>query len=310
MKTRLPRSPLSVLLLTLTVCVSVFAQTLVFQGRVVDVTDGDTVTVLTQSNTEFQVRCRGINAPKGEEGFAFHSRQRLIDFLVDEPVMVRLAQRDHDGTVVGTILWNGRDVCLDQVRAGLARRDEESEQSRSTQQQYAGAESSARNNRFGLWSSPALQTGTSSTGSGAASPETSTSLPQTFLYQRQLTTSVSDVKGVPSSSGTVVTVRGYFRKDGTYVAGHKRTAPDGDFNNNWSTQGNVNPYTGEVGTKRQSRWITALKWIGVGAALGGLMYLDAKYPTATARCNDGTYSYSQHRQGTCSHHGGVAYWLR
>ena len=32
-------------------------------------------------------------------------------------------------------------------------------------------------------------------------------------------------------------------------------------------------------------------------------------PGATARCNDGTYSYSQHRQGTCSHHGGVAVWL-
>lgn len=29
---------------------------------------------------------------------------------------------------------------------------------------------------------------------------------------------------------------------------------------------------------------------------------------ATARCNDGTYSYSQTRQGTCSHHGGVAEW--
>lgn len=27
---------------------------------------------------------------------------------------------------------------------------------------------------------------------------------------------------------------------------------------------------------------------------------------ATAQCNDGTYSFSQHRQGTCSHHGGVA----
>src|SRR3569833_292990 len=29
----------------------------------------------------------------------------------------------------------------------------------------------------------------------------------------------------------------------------------------------------------------------------------------TAICNDGTTSYSQHRQGTCSHHGGVAQWL-
>jgi hypothetical protein len=30
---------------------------------------------------------------------------------------------------------------------------------------------------------------------------------------------------------------------------------------------------------------------------------------ATAKCGDGTYSSSQHRQGTCSKHGGVAAWL-
>src|SRR5215831_1265738 len=30
---------------------------------------------------------------------------------------------------------------------------------------------------------------------------------------------------------------------------------------------------------------------------------------ATAQCRDGRYSFSQHRQGTCSHHGGVARWL-
>lgn len=30
---------------------------------------------------------------------------------------------------------------------------------------------------------------------------------------------------------------------------------------------------------------------------------------ATAKCGDGTYSFSQHRSGTCSHHGGVVRWL-
>jgi hypothetical protein len=30
---------------------------------------------------------------------------------------------------------------------------------------------------------------------------------------------------------------------------------------------------------------------------------------ASAQCNDGTYSFSEHHQGTCSHHGGVARWL-
>ncbi|MFV0545695.1 MAG: DUF3761 domain-containing protein [Bacteroides sp.] len=32
-------------------------------------------------------------------------------------------------------------------------------------------------------------------------------------------------------------------------------------------------------------------------------------PGATALCRDGTYSFSQSRRGTCSHHGGVAKWL-
>jgi uncharacterized protein DUF3761 len=32
-------------------------------------------------------------------------------------------------------------------------------------------------------------------------------------------------------------------------------------------------------------------------------------PGATAVCRDGTYSFSQHRSGTCSYHGGVARWL-
>ncbi len=31
---------------------------------------------------------------------------------------------------------------------------------------------------------------------------------------------------------------------------------------------------------------------------------------ATARCRDGIFSFSKHRRGTCSHHGGVAVWLK
>jgi hypothetical protein len=45
-------------------------------------------------------------------------------------------------------------------------------------------------------------------------------------------------------------VRGYFRRDGTYVRGHYRTNRDNSFYNNWSTRGNVNPFTGRVGTKQ------------------------------------------------------------
>lgn len=43
-----------------------------------------------------------------------------------------------------------------------------------------------------------------------------------------------------------VDVRGYFRRDGTYVRPHYRSVPDGNPYNNWSYPGNVNPYTGKV----------------------------------------------------------------
>ncbi len=50
---------------------------------------------------------------------------------------------------------------------------------------------------------------------------------------------------IPAVAGNV---KGYTRKDGTYVAPHHRTNPDGNPHNNYSTQGNYNPYTGKQGT--------------------------------------------------------------
>lgn len=45
-----------------------------------------------------------------------------------------------------------------------------------------------------------------------------------------------------------VKVKGYYRKDGTYVQPHYRSSPDGNPYNNWSYPGNTNPYTGKTAT--------------------------------------------------------------
>ncbi len=44
-------------------------------------------------------------------------------------------------------------------------------------------------------------------------------------------------------------VNGYYKSNGTYVQGHYRSSPDSFKNNNWSTSGNTNPYTGKKGTR-------------------------------------------------------------
>lgn len=47
----------------------------------------------------------------------------------------------------------------------------------------------------------------------------------------------------------------------------------------------------------------------VGNQVHSPAYSNTAPEGASAQCRDGTYSFSQSRRGTCSHHGGVASWL-
>ena len=46
-----------------------------------------------------------------------------------------------------------------------------------------------------------------------------------------------------------VYVRGYYKDNGTFVQPHYRTTQNNTVYDNWSTYPNVNPYTGNIGTK-------------------------------------------------------------
>lgn len=52
-----------------------------------------------------------------------------------------------------------------------------------------------------------------------------------------------------ASTAGDVWVNGYFRKDGSYVDGHFRQRPNSTNSDNYSAQGNMNPYTGKAGTR-------------------------------------------------------------
>jgi hypothetical protein len=55
------------------------------------------------------------------------------------------------------------------------------------------------------------------------------------------------------SSGGSNSVRGYTKKDGTYVAPHQRTNPNQTQRDNWSSKPNSNPYTGKEGKKEPQK---------------------------------------------------------
>ena len=62
---------------------------------------------------------------------------------------------------------------------------------------------------------------------------------------------------------------------------------------------------------RDQRMKRVVLLVALGASLGlpTAAVADGGPVGATARCRDGTYSFSQHHQGACSHHRGVAEWL-
>lgn len=51
------------------------------------------------------------------------------------------------------------------------------------------------------------------------------------------------------AAGAQTHVDGHWRKDGTYVQPHYRSTPDQRRDNNYGSQGNYNPYTGQQGTR-------------------------------------------------------------
>jgi hypothetical protein len=55
-----------------------------------------------------------------------------------------------------------------------------------------------------------------------------------------------------------VAVRGYTKDNGTYVQPHHRSSPNEYKNDNWSTSGNSNPYTGQSGTNSHKGTCSAL----------------------------------------------------
>lgn len=59
----------------------------------------------------------------------------------------------------------------------------------------------------------------------------------------------SAVAGSKGSKGSTVYVAPHVTKSGTYVQGTLRTAPNATRVDNYSTKGNMNPYSGRSGTK-------------------------------------------------------------
>lgn len=91
-----------------------------------------------------------------------------------------------------------------------------------------------------------------------------------------------------------VSVRGYYRSNGTYVQPHQRTYPNSTVNDNYSTIGNVNPYTGTYGTHPRDGYRSSSSSRSTYSGSSYYSYSTPTYnfsiPTNSSSINSSSYS--------------------
>jgi endonuclease YncB( thermonuclease family) len=125
----------------------------VISGRVVGVADGDTITVLDNTNTQHKIRLGGIDAPEKKQAFGNVSKQSLSDLVYNQQVDVEWHKEDRYGRKVGKVFVNREDANLEQIKRGMAwyYKKYKGELEQSDRISYVQAEQDAQTNRLGLW---------------------------------------------------------------------------------------------------------------------------------------------------------------
>ena len=126
---------------------SLAAHTAEFDGRVVGISDGDTLTVQTDGGQWVRVRLAGIDAPEHDQPYGTAATRSLAALALNRTVRVRRVAEDDYGRVVGVVVAGGRDLDAEQVRRGMAWVYRRYSRSRRL---YA-LEAEAKQARRGLW---------------------------------------------------------------------------------------------------------------------------------------------------------------
>ena len=136
---------LSLLLLSL----SLFSAEI--KGKVVAVTDGDTITVLDEMDKgNFKIRLDKIDAPEKNQAFGNKAKQFLSSLIFGKQVSIRYKAVDRYGRILGVIYYDGAEINLVMVQNGYAWHYSYYDKTPA----YIQAEKQARADKKGLWAAP------------------------------------------------------------------------------------------------------------------------------------------------------------
>ena len=123
-------------------CCPLFA----FSAKVVKISDGDTITVLS-GKEQTKVRLYGIDAPEKKQDYGQKSKQFLASLIAGQVVEVEPKGKDRYKRTLGTIYYKGQDINAQMVANGYAWAYVKYSRI------YVEQEKLARENKRGLWQS-------------------------------------------------------------------------------------------------------------------------------------------------------------
>jgi len=148
----LPRGwfKLAVLVIGLFVCHQARAASL--SGKVIEVNDGDEITVFNL-NRSVRIKLVAIDAPEKDQEFGAAARQHLFDLVFGKMVTVEYSAIGQHSDLIGRVLQNGNDICAQMIRDGAAWfvAADQNLISETDREIYSASEQAARNEKRGLW---------------------------------------------------------------------------------------------------------------------------------------------------------------
>lgn len=91
-----------------------------FSGKVIRVSDGDTIVILTADNTQTRIRLDGIDCPETGQDYGQKAKQFVADLCAGKTIKIENKGIDRYKRVLGVVIVDGVNVNEELVRNGLA----------------------------------------------------------------------------------------------------------------------------------------------------------------------------------------------
>lgn len=122
----------------------------IITGKIVGVSDGDTVILLTEDKTQIKVRLDGIDCPESHQAFGQRAKQYTSDFCFGKYATLISHGKDRYGRTLGLIVIGQDTLNYELLKAGYAWHYKQY----NSEERLSEMELQAKSKKLGLWVDP------------------------------------------------------------------------------------------------------------------------------------------------------------